>query len=92
MAVEFAKRQNNVCILGIVSQFNCVLVCNLSTFWCCNLHLLRKKHYSTPLRATKMFCEQLKARTRDFIRTLEFFLNGAELSLNSVNSEKLINH
>ena len=23
---------------------------------------------------------------------LEFFLNGAELSLNSVNSEKLINH
>ena len=24
--------------------------------------------------------------------SLEFFLNGAELSLNSVNSEKLINH
>ena len=23
---------------------------------------------------------------------MEFFLNGAELSLNSVNSEKLINH
>ena len=25
-------------------------------------------------------------------KTVEFFLNGAELSLNSVNSEKLINH
>ena len=26
------------------------------------------------------------------LRTMEFFLNGAELSLNSVTSEKLINH
>ena len=25
-------------------------------------------------------------------QTIEFFLNGAELLLNSVNSEKLINH
>ena len=30
--------------------------------------------------------------TRKDIKILEFFLNGAELSLNSVNSGNLINH
>ena len=29
---------------------------------------------------------------KENLKTLEFFLNGAERSLNSVNSEKLINH
>ena len=36
--------------------------------------------------------EKLKFSLVMLKQPLEFFLNGAELSLNSVNSEKLINH
>ena len=46
-----------------------------------------KTWYSDVIRA-----DRPSRDTTQSLNSLEFFLNGAELSLNSVNSEKLINH
>ena len=47
---------------------------------------------SSYLTTRKNLNHQLLFSYEEFNGSIEFFLNGAELSLNSLNSEKLINH
>ena len=97
MAILFGTKHN---ILAVILDFRCTCV-STPQFSCHVSHFTDIEH--TPVLILCVWLFTVVSLTFGFLTVrsgwyssnavaLEFFLNGADVSLNSVNSEKLINH
>ena len=83
-------QQNEACWCMLIQNppRNKLSIVNGNKSWCWKVHQVNLEHKSV----VSFFCSTQTEKLRVTKKIMEFFLNGAELSLNSVNSGNLINH